>query len=336
MADLGNVSKLKLPNGNVVHVKDSVSGYVSTVAWDSNNNKLTKTANGVTTDVVTIETIKNALALPDPMVFKGSLGTGGTITTLPTAAASNTGFTYKVITAGTYEGQAAEVGDTFVSDGSAWILIPSGDEPSGTVTSVGTGAGLTGGPITSSGTISLDASGVTAGSYGPSTNVSPNYGESFSVPYVTVDTYGRVTGVSTKTITLPASDNTDTKVSTSLINDTLKHYLILGNDTTSAETKYYDKTGLSYNTSKGTTSALGNSELYVGNSTAQGTAGNKQGKIVLYGWKSYPHIIQAESGGPTANRSIRLPDKTGTVALLSDLSFEMDSTDEKQLNILWG
>ena len=30
-----------------------------------------------------------------------------------------------------------EVGDTFVSDGSQWVLIPSGDEPSGTVTNVG-------------------------------------------------------------------------------------------------------------------------------------------------------------------------------------------------------
>ena len=29
-----------------------------------------------------------------------------------------------------------KVGDTFISDGSAWVLIPSGDEPSGTVTSV--------------------------------------------------------------------------------------------------------------------------------------------------------------------------------------------------------
>jgi len=40
-----------------------------------------------------------------------------------------------------------------VSNGSSWILIPSGDEPSGTVTSVETGVGLTGGSITSSGTI---------------------------------------------------------------------------------------------------------------------------------------------------------------------------------------
>ena len=94
-------------------------------------------------------------ALPEPMVFKGSLGTGGTITALPAAAASNEGFTYKVITAGTYQGIAADVGDTFISDGTAWVLIPSGDEPSGTVTTGSNGIKITGSPITSSGTIAI-------------------------------------------------------------------------------------------------------------------------------------------------------------------------------------
>lgn len=103
-------------------------------------------------------------ALPEPMVFKGSLGTGGTITALPAAAASNEGFTYKVITAGTYQGIAADVGDTFISDGATWVLIPSGDEPSGTVTSVAAtgsnGIKITGSPITSSGTIAIAGTNV--------------------------------------------------------------------------------------------------------------------------------------------------------------------------------
>lgn len=114
------------------------------------------------TDAYTKTEVDNLfLALPEPMIFKGSLGTGGTITALPTAAAANEGFVYKVITDDTYASQAAKVGDTFVSDGSNWVLIPSGDEPSGTVTSVGlsnaTNGGLTisGGPITSSGSITV-------------------------------------------------------------------------------------------------------------------------------------------------------------------------------------
>ena len=70
--------------------------------------------------------------LPAPMIFKGTLGVGGTIQTLPTASASNEGFTYKVITDGTYAGQTAKVGDVFTSNGSAWVLIPSGDEDNDT------------------------------------------------------------------------------------------------------------------------------------------------------------------------------------------------------------
>ena len=69
-------------------------------------------------------------ALPLPMVFKGTLGTGGTIESLPTASSANEGYVYIVITDGTYAGQSAKAGDTFVSDGSSWVLVPSGDEPS--------------------------------------------------------------------------------------------------------------------------------------------------------------------------------------------------------------
>lgn len=100
--------------------------------------------------------------LPSPMVFKGTLGTNGTITSLPSASASNEGFTYKVITDGTYASQTAKVGDVFISNGEEWTLVPSGDEPSGTVTNVATGTGLTGGPITTSGTIAVDFATVQA------------------------------------------------------------------------------------------------------------------------------------------------------------------------------
>ena len=110
--------------------------------------------------------------LPDPMIFRGSLGTGGTITTLPTAASTNVGYTYKVIEDGTYANQSAKIGDTFISDGSAWILIPSGDEPSGTVTSIKIEANSpiqidNNAAISTSGTRTLShaTSGVTAGTY---------------------------------------------------------------------------------------------------------------------------------------------------------------------------
>ena len=81
--------------------------------------------------------------LPLPMVFKGSLGTGGTIETLPTASSENEGYVYIVITDGTYAGQVAKAGDTFVSDGSEWVLVPSADESGALVISQTLTAGST-------------------------------------------------------------------------------------------------------------------------------------------------------------------------------------------------
>lgn len=66
------------------------------------------------------------------VTIRGTLGTGGTITSLPTASASNLGYGYKVITAGTYNSVAAKIGDMFIcyKNGSsyAWMHIPSGDD----------------------------------------------------------------------------------------------------------------------------------------------------------------------------------------------------------------
>ena len=77
---------------------------------------------------------------------------------MPAAASENKGHTYKVITNHSADTKcpACKAGDMIISNGSAWVVIPSGDEPSGTVTSIATGTGLSGGPITSSGTISID------------------------------------------------------------------------------------------------------------------------------------------------------------------------------------
>ena len=119
---------------------------IGQIWYDTSDNKYWKldswaSENPVWVDISTIFATRSYVDtaindIPDPMIFKGSLGTGGTITSLPTASSSNTGFTYKVITAGTYAGQTAKAGDTFISDGTTWNLIPSGDEPSGTVTSI--------------------------------------------------------------------------------------------------------------------------------------------------------------------------------------------------------
>lgn len=55
------------------------------------------------------EAISRGIAASDAMIFKGTLGTGGTITALPTTYL--TGWTYRVLIAGTYAGQRCEPGD---------------------------------------------------------------------------------------------------------------------------------------------------------------------------------------------------------------------------------
>lgn len=78
-----------------------------------------------------INSIEGVLqSLTDAMVFKGTVGEGGTPGTLPTEY--KVGYSYKVITAGTYAGQKCEIGDMLVAVSvsdpvadSDWIVIQS-------------------------------------------------------------------------------------------------------------------------------------------------------------------------------------------------------------------
>ncbi len=54
------------------------------------------------------------LAANDAMLFKGTLGAGGSVTELPKTG-YQAGWTYKVITAGTYAGAKCEVGDLIIA-----------------------------------------------------------------------------------------------------------------------------------------------------------------------------------------------------------------------------
>lgn len=70
-------------------------------------------------EAATKQYVDKSFAANDAMIFKGTLGTSGTITALP--ATHNAGWTYRVITAGTYAGIQCEVGDLIIctTDGTA-------------------------------------------------------------------------------------------------------------------------------------------------------------------------------------------------------------------------
>lgn len=111
---------------------------VTDIAVSGHQITLTKGETFATESYVT-----NAInALPTPMVFRGTIGTGGTSTTVPSSP--RVGDTYKIIPGGqslTFSGITGTIrdGDTVIYKDSTngWVLIPSGDEPSGTVTSIG-------------------------------------------------------------------------------------------------------------------------------------------------------------------------------------------------------
>lgn len=84
-----------------------------------------------TTQIATTAFVQSAFKANDAMVFKGTIGSSGaTVTGLP--ATHYKGWTYKVITAGTYAGKACEIGDMIIciTDGTSannahWTVVQS-------------------------------------------------------------------------------------------------------------------------------------------------------------------------------------------------------------------
>jgi hypothetical protein len=82
--------------------------------------------------------MKTSIAGADAMVFKGTLGTNGTVTTLPASAATTIGDTYKVIddtftlpsaSSFTSKDESLKNGDLLVAmTTSKWLAVPSGNE----------------------------------------------------------------------------------------------------------------------------------------------------------------------------------------------------------------
>lgn len=176
-------------------VTSATYGTSSSVAQVTINNQgqVTNASNvGISIDVANV-----ANAVPDSRVITAGTGLtgGGNLASNVTISMSNTN-----VTIGTYGGgtNAAEI--TVDQQGritsAANVTIPQG-----TVTNVATGTGLTGGPITSNGTISLANTSVSAGVYGNATTVGQ----------FTVDAQGRITSASNVSIT---STGTVTNVAT--------------------------------------------------------------------------------------------------------------------------
>lgn len=200
----------------------------------------TATAGTNTTQIATTAFVQTAISgVSGAMYFKGTIGTGGTAgTALPTSGVK-VGDTYKIITDGTYAGQAAKTGDLFIATATTptWAYVPSGDDTS--VTQITAGAGLNttssdtstdGGSITTTGTLHLTKSGVTAGTY----------------QGLTIDKYGRVTAAQNMNYT--SNTGTVTKVTAGKGLTTTSNSSTDGGDITTTGTLYLTKTGVTAGT----------------------------------------------------------------------------------------
>lgn len=163
---------------------------------------------------------------------------------------------------------------------------------------------------------------------GPTSNQTGTRGSTFNIPKLTIDEAGHITEISSITVSLPTSDNTDEKVKQTE-NSSSSNYKILFTTSSSptsgnAANTYYG-TNFTYNPStktltngtaslKSETSTTANTAAYdvftLGNSTnVTSTSAHSEGKIVIYSAATQTHTIIGKS--TTTAYSHTLPNKDG-------------------------
>ena len=202
-----------------------------------------------------------------------------------------------------------------VYDGSAWTNV-GGDITGINITA---GTGLSGTVSTTSGqhtqTIDLANTAVTAGSYGSAT----------SIPTFTVDAQGRLTAAGSASITTTLTiDGDSTTQDVSLAADDLK---IIGttNEIETAVTKSGTDVSLTIGLPDDVT--IGNDLTVLGDLQVTGTTTTNNVEtvstsngIIFEGTVADAHEGTLLAGALTADVTYTLPDKTGTVAMTSDIT----------------
>jgi len=249
-----------------------------------------------------------AVASGDTIQIVGGTGLTATITDVSSTTTATLDLDNTTVTAGSYgsasaiptftvdaQGRLTAAGTASIStsftvdaDSGDNLTISGGD----TFTIVG-GTGLTSvASATDTLTINLDNTAVTAGSYGGAAKVGT----------FTVDAQGRLTSAGETTIEIALGTNTSGSYVSSLV---------AGTGVT-----------LSNNSGEGATPtiAIGQSVATNASPSFNGLNLNAGGTIVFEGTTEDLHETTLSAGDPTGDRTLTLPDASGTIALTSDIT----------------
>ncbi len=288
--------------------------------------------------------VSSGIAASDAMIVKGTIGTNGTVTALPTTY--KTGWTYRVTGAGTYAGQVCEIGDLIIAlvdrngsgnTNSDWCVAQT--NINGAITGVKSGDAYIQASQTGS-VVTITHKDVTATN--TTSSVSPAHGGKFTaVKSVARDTKGHITGVDTETVTLPAAYTLPTASST-VLGGIKTGTNITNSSGTISLTKqnvinalgYTPGTGSGTAYSTGTATYSGITKLYTGTGSAtDGTMTQNAITSALNGKAASSHthsyIPLAGSSAITGN----LISSTNKQKNLGDKTHEWNEVWTKSLNI---